>query len=727
MEQVFFRLHVRFVRAFCKVFPPISRGILEKLSLMNAMISLVLLISLHYFFIGPNARINCLSSVLHTVRDSKSIDINSIDVYDIRFVDGSSSNRFYLSTNVHGQNGNNCKSINVKDVDIYTCHNFHYDDPWYKHYFYSFDMGYLMLPYRERQRYNIQQLNIEISRNTCFGSELNGWTIKNIIGEDTIMLNWFLSSFNGRGYMYNSHSKEMFNLYYNYESNAPGFSKESIANYRGRGTGDNMKVHDGSRSQSKVHIHDFEASPTPSYWQQHVESKFGIAAKIGFIYFSTTSLVSYTLRETQNRMLKFTFLLQEQVRLHRPYIGLIARHLLETLVFVPIFVGFQFFLGDFFLTDQLLAFAVLSVVWLAEVYSIICVRATISIKYFPQFFCCYFTMFHIYSLSFPFGFSFLALLCTVLFIQHAMLYFWSRFEVPALFHGHISALRPRTYLNAHLYSPAQVGVNGAWISPGDGRAGSIEGNRRRSASDNVTITTTSSFEMLRKRTLTEGGSGSTSRMKSNGNSRSNSASKLAPRSRNNNKVDIREDFMSSSEYYTRMDCSYDSGSRNAGHGNHNLSHRYGVRTTNRKTEYESATPFSLHRRLGSQSDGEHEEYHQYGMESSGRSLFHGKIPAPKSIKASNESNHDNSHPIHDSSEHQSLRYLSNSNTYKINRTYPVNNTTTKDSDRFQSRQMYQHSGPAGNSEYTPGDSSRDFSVFGVDLGSDDDEPTLWGY
>lgn len=46
-------------------------------------------------------------------------------------------------------------------------------------------------------------------------------------------------------------------------------------------------------------------------------------------------------------------------------------------------VGILFFLFEFF-SDQLLAFMVLSVVWLCEVYSVVSVRTSMSIRFFPQ-------------------------------------------------------------------------------------------------------------------------------------------------------------------------------------------------------------------------------------------------------------------------------------------------------------------------------------------------------
>lgn len=45
-----------------------------------------------------------------------------------------------------------------------------------------------------------------------------------------------------------------------------------------------------------------------------------------------------------------------------------------------------------------------------------------------QVFFLYFTLFHVYFFSFPFGFSYLALVTTVLFLQHSMLFFWNRYE-----------------------------------------------------------------------------------------------------------------------------------------------------------------------------------------------------------------------------------------------------------------------------------------------------------
>ena len=105
-------------------------------------------------------------------------------------------------------------------------------------------------------------------------------------------------------------------------------------------------------------------------------------------------------------------------------------------------MGILFFLFEFF-SDQLLAFLVLSVVWLSEIFSVICLRTYPTISFFPRAFFFYFSLFHIYFFSFPFGFSYLALFTAVLFIQHSMIFCWNNYEIPALESGVITALTLR--------------------------------------------------------------------------------------------------------------------------------------------------------------------------------------------------------------------------------------------------------------------------------------------
>ncbi|PRQ20690.1 hypothetical protein RchiOBHm_Chr7g0230911 [Rosa chinensis] len=89
-----------------------------------------------------------------------------------------------------------------------------------------------------------------------------------------------------------------------------------------------------------------------------------------FVFFTTTMSVSFTLRETQTRMLKFTVQLQHHARHQLPTFQLIFVHVIESLVFVPIMIGILFFLFEFY-DDQLLAFMVLILVWLSELFTLV--------------------------------------------------------------------------------------------------------------------------------------------------------------------------------------------------------------------------------------------------------------------------------------------------------------------------------------------------------------------
>ncbi|XP_071704123.1 membralin-like protein At1g60995 [Rutidosis leptorrhynchoides] len=257
-------------------------------------------------------------------------------------------------------------------------------------YLYTMEKGYFLLPERAKSQHNIQTVNINISaRDSCFGNRWQQLLINRLVGYDTILMNSLLNS-PGQGYLYNYQTKEFYNLTYAH-----------------------------AQPEGSARFGDYFAT------------KFGVLMMSLFVFFTTTMSVSFTLRETQTRMLKFTVQLQHHARHHLPTFQLIFVHVLESLVFVPIMIGILFFLFEFY-DDQLLAFMVLTLVWLCELFTLISVRTPISMKFFPRFFLLYFLAFHIYFFSYTHGFSYLALSTTAAFMQHLILYFWNRFEVPAL-------------------------------------------------------------------------------------------------------------------------------------------------------------------------------------------------------------------------------------------------------------------------------------------------------
>ncbi|XP_048317807.2 membralin-like protein At1g60995 [Ziziphus jujuba] len=257
-------------------------------------------------------------------------------------------------------------------------------------YLYTMEKGYLLLPEGAKSRHNILTVNISISaRHSCFGNRWQQLLINRFVGYDTILMNSLLSS-PGQGYLYNYQSKEFYNLSYAQEP-----------------------------------------PEGPARFGDYLVTKCGVLMMSLFVFFTTTMSVSFTLRETQSRMLKFTVQLQHHARHRLPTFQLIFVHVIESLVFVPIMIGILFFLFEFY-DDQLLAFVVLILVWLSELFTLISVRTPISMKFFPRFFLLYFLVFHIYFFSYSYGFSYLALSTTAAFMTHLILYFWNRFEVPAL-------------------------------------------------------------------------------------------------------------------------------------------------------------------------------------------------------------------------------------------------------------------------------------------------------
>ncbi|XP_039157262.1 membralin-like protein At1g60995 isoform X2 [Eucalyptus grandis] len=257
-------------------------------------------------------------------------------------------------------------------------------------YLYTMEKGYFLLPENAKTEHNIRTVNISISaQHPCFGNRWQQLLINRFVGYDTILMNSLLNS-SKQGYLYNYQTKEFFNLSYAHEP-----------------------------------------PEGPARFGDYFVTKCGVLMMSLFVFFTTTMSVSFTLRETQTRMLKFTVQLQHHARRRLPTFQLIFVHVIESLVFVPIMIGILFFLFEFY-DDQLLAFMVLILVWLCELFTLISVRTPISMKFFPRFFLLYFLVFHIYFFSYSYGFSYLALSTTAAFMQHLILYFWNRFEVPAL-------------------------------------------------------------------------------------------------------------------------------------------------------------------------------------------------------------------------------------------------------------------------------------------------------
>lgn len=216
-------------------------------------------------------------------------------------------------------------------------------------YLFSLEKGYLMLHPDERDRHDIRRLDLTIARDsTCFGPPSSAWLVHSLIGYDTVVMNWAISTFGGKGYLYNIYSKELFNLNFAADNvEKTGAAPVSSASTN-RKEGEERASSRGSFFRRTFRWLESLTQRTRggklvqftfSGMRHFIAFKFGVIFSTLFLFFTTTTLVSFTLRETQERMLKFTFLLQHHVSHRIPYAPLVFTHAVESLVFVPIMVS----------------------------------------------------------------------------------------------------------------------------------------------------------------------------------------------------------------------------------------------------------------------------------------------------------------------------------------------------------------------------------------------------
>lgn len=255
-------------------------------------------------------------------------------------------------------------------------------------YMFSYYRGILVLTEENHTFSNLTILDIELNpQSTCFGPPVSQLTARYITGYDVIVMNWVIKSFGGIGYLYNYLSKEMINLNYAADFVAKkGINIDDMGkseSYQPRNTYITRILSYAKRSIlgplvifayekcsiaiqriEELIIHysqmnqDMPSILTETFLQilrpinQYFAFRLGVLFSTTFLFFICSTLVSFILRETQERMLRFTYLLQYHITHRLPYFTLIFTHVTESLVFVPIMMGIYFFLFEFF-SDQL--------------------------------------------------------------------------------------------------------------------------------------------------------------------------------------------------------------------------------------------------------------------------------------------------------------------------------------------------------------------------------------
>jgi hypothetical protein len=105
------------------------------------------------------------------------------------------------------------------------------------------------------------------------------------------------------------------------------------------------------------------------------------------------------------------------------------------------------------------------------------------VVFFPRFSFISFCFFHFYVFSFPFGFSYVALFTVCTLVWCLMLYFWDKYELPALYSGQINALNVRADYSNVIAAP-QWPLDNSLVSTAGGilSAEQQSTDRERSAS-----------------------------------------------------------------------------------------------------------------------------------------------------------------------------------------------------------------------------------------------------
>lgn len=238
-------------------------------------------------------------------------------------------------------------------------------------YSYSHTQGFLRLQPSLKHAHNIStQFVIASSTDpNCFGEPFAQTIIFRLVGPDTVILNWILGlqhSTSRPRFVYHWKTRKELDLDV-FDRDHYAFSSKSS----GDGACESMQfASTSSLSFASIKHIILRVRRSPLYrLLRFLTFKLLVLLSTLLIFFLTTSLVSFTFQETQDRMLEFTLQLQTRVRAGMPLGGLILDHVLENLVFVPIMIGMIFFLIEFYGGDKFLAFMVLSMVWICEVFS----------------------------------------------------------------------------------------------------------------------------------------------------------------------------------------------------------------------------------------------------------------------------------------------------------------------------------------------------------------------
>ncbi|XP_015040597.2 uncharacterized protein [Drosophila pseudoobscura] len=258
---------------------------------------------------------------------------------------------------------------------------------------YSLEYGHLRLSSATRKRLQIPVLTVQLDPNTneCFGDKLTRYLLKRLLGYDDLLMasvRTIAEKEENKGYLRNVITGE----HYRFVS---------------------------------------------MWWAAW--SSYPAAFSVMLLFtFSVSMLLRYSHHQIFVFIVDLLQMLEYNVSARFPIAPL--------LTVILALVGMEAIMSEFF-NDTTTAFYIILIVWIADQYDAICCHTSITKRHWLRFFYLYHFAFYAYHYRFSGQYRTLALLSSYLFIQHSMVFFFHRYELPAIMAQHQVFIVTRNQLN----------------------------------------------------------------------------------------------------------------------------------------------------------------------------------------------------------------------------------------------------------------------------------------
>ncbi|XP_072027387.1 membralin-like [Amphiura filiformis] len=242
---------------------------------------------------------------------------------------------------------------------------------------YSLEYGFLRLSSSTRERLGIPVMVVQLdpTKDECFGDSLSRFFLEEFLGYDDILMS----------------------------------SVKSLA----------------EQEDNKGYLRNVVTGEHYRFVSMWMARSSYIAA--GFIMLIFTISISMLLRYSHHQIFVFIVDLLQMLEMNTA----IAFPAAPLLTVILALVGMEAIMSEFF-NDTTTAFYIILIVWVADQYDAICCHTNISKRHWLKFFYLYHFAFYAYHYRFNGQYSGLALITSWLFIQHSMIYFFHHYELPAI-------------------------------------------------------------------------------------------------------------------------------------------------------------------------------------------------------------------------------------------------------------------------------------------------------